>query len=126
MPQIPVRKLSDVEILYNNEPIGSIRSYDVKIRRKFTAIQSYGEMEPIAYVAMPAEYIIKIKQLYLGITGLTYADMVSWNNFTLTIKENGKSVVFKRCNWLEIDTNAKANDESIKSALFFAQEREVV
>ena len=94
---------SDIWLELNGQKVAVVQSYACKTSRDSTAVEAFGEDEPVATVQGPQRHEIELTRLYATdeavADGLSFYDL---KDFSLVICKPDRKIIYSDCQWSSI------------------------
>ena len=103
MSNISFPTSSDIYLEADGVRIAVVQSYTAKSTRTSTAVEAFGEKEPVATVPGPEKHVIELTRLYA--TDEAIRDGINFYNlesFSLVICKPDKRIIYSDCQWSAI------------------------
>jgi hypothetical protein len=101
-----------------------VQRYVCKASRSSTAVEAFGEDEPVATIQGPESHTIELTRLYATenavADGLNFYDM---KDFSLVICKPDRRVIYSECNWSSIQESAQLGDMVAEKLTVIARHR---
>ncbi len=115
---------SDIWLELDGKKVAVVQSYTSKATRNSTAVEAFGESEPVATVQGPQSHVIQLSRLYATdraiADGLNFYDM---KNFSLVICKPDRKVIYSDCQWSDIQEDAKLGQTVVEKLTLVARKR---
>lgn len=115
---------SDIWLELNGQKVAVVQSYACKTSRDSTAVEAFGEDEPVATVQGPQRHEIELTRLYATdeavADGLSFYDL---KDFSLVICKPDRKVIYSGCHWSGIEEDAKLREMVVEKLTLVARKR---
>lgn len=94
---------SDIYLEVDGRKVAVVQSYTAKATRSSTAVEAFGEDQPVATVQGPEAYVLELTRLYA--TDEAISDGIRFHeltDFSLVICKPDRKVIYSGCNWSAI------------------------
>ena len=94
---------SDIYLEADGVRVAVVQSYAAKTTRGSTAVEAFGEAEPVATVAGQASHVIELTRLYATDEAIRDGiDFYSLDGFSLVICKPDRKIIYSDCQWSSI------------------------
>lgn len=115
---------SDIYLEVEGRKVAVVQSYTVKATRSSVSVEAFGEREPIATVAGPVRYELKLSRLYATDEAIRDGiDFYALENFSLVICKPDCRVIYSGCQWKNISESASIGDMVMEQVELVASRR---
>ena len=94
---------SDIYLELEGKKVAVVQSYTARATKSSTAVEAFGEAEPVATIAAQCQYVLELTRLYATddaiADGLNFYDR---RDFSLEICKPDRKVIYSGCNWSAI------------------------
>ena len=94
---------SDIYLEVDGKKVAVVQSYSARSTRSSSAVEAFGEDEPVATVQGPAQHMIELTRLYATdqaiADGLNFHDL---SDFSLVICKPDRRIIYSGCQWSAI------------------------
>ena len=94
---------SDIYLEVDGTRVAVVQSYTAKATKSSTAVEAFGESEPVATIPGQAKHVIELTRLYATDEairdGLNFHDL---ENFSLVICKPDRKIIYSGCQWSAI------------------------
>jgi hypothetical protein len=115
---------NDIYLELDGKKVAVVQSYTCKATRTSTAVEAFGEDEPVATIQGPQNHVIELTRLYATddavADGLNFYDM---KDFSLVICKPDRKVIYSECNWSSIQESAQLGDMVAEKLAVIARHR---
>lgn len=101
---------SDIYIEIDGKKVAVVQSYKAVTTRSSTAVEAFGEDEPVATIGAQKTHTLQLTRLYA--TADAVRDGISFHkleNFSLVIVKPDRRVIYTGCEWSGIEENGELN-----------------
>ena len=124
MREIKFPTSGDIYLEADGVRIAVVQSYTAKSTRTSTAVEAFGEHEPVATVAGPEKHVIELTRLYATDEAIRDGiDFYSLNGFSLVICKPDRKVIYSDCQWSAIQENATLGSMVLEKVTLVASRR---
>ena len=107
------------------DPVAGATSYKILSNRTATPVRCMGEDIPIGFVHSYSEHIIELSLIDISrCLSDPMIDFASLANFTLTLQNSSKKVIFEHCNWKALEQRSEDGSIIEKAVLVSTLRRE--
>jgi len=115
---------SDIYLEIDGKKIAVVQSYNAKASRGSTAVEAFGESEPVATIQGQPNYEIELKRLYATDEAIADGiDFYSLNHFSLVICKPDREVIYSDCEWKAIQENGELGAMVVEKVTITAAKR---
>ena len=102
---------SDIYLELDGKKVAVVQSYACKATRAGTAVEAFGEDEPVATIQGPQNHVIELTRLYATDSAIADGlDFYGMKDFSLVICKPDRKVIYSGCQWSAIQESAKLGD----------------
>ncbi len=102
---------SDIYLELDGKKVAVVQSYACKATRTGTAVEAFGEDEPVATIQGPQNHVIELTRLYATDSAIADGlDFYGMKDFSLVICKPDRKVIYSGCQWSAIQESAKLGD----------------
>ena len=95
---------SDIYLEAKGKRIAVVQSYKARAVSSSTAVEAFGEREPVATIEGPRSYVIELTRLYATDSAITDGlDFYDLTDFSLVIVKPNRRTVYTGCRWAGIE-----------------------
>ena len=110
MSEIKFPTSGDIYLEADGIRIAVVQSYTAKSTRTSTAVEAFGEHEPVATVAGPEKHVIELTRLYATDEAIRDGiDFYSMSGFSLVVCKPDRKVIYSGCEWSAIEEEGQLN-----------------
>ena len=115
---------SDIYLEVDGMRVAVVQSYAAKTTKNSTAVEAFGESEPVAIVPGQAAHIIELTRLYA--TDEAIRDGINFytlENFSLVICKPDRKIIYSDCQWSSIQESANIGSMVLEKVTLVASRR---
>ena len=94
---------SDIYLEVNGKKVAVVQSYSARSTRSSSAVEAFGEEQPVATVQGQAQHTVELTRLYATdeaiSDGLKFHELA---DFSLVICKPDRKIIYSGCNWSSI------------------------
>ena len=94
---------SDIYLEVEGKKVAVVQSYSARTRRDSTAVEAFGEREPVATIPGQRSHVIELTRLYATDEairdGINFHDL---EDFSLVICKPDRKIIYAGCQWSDI------------------------
>ena len=103
MSKISFPTSSDIYLEADGVRIAVVQSYTARSTRTSTAVEAFGEKEPVATVPGPEQHTIELSRLYATDEAIRDGiDFYALSGFSLVGCKPDRKIIYANCQWSEI------------------------
>ena len=115
---------SDIYLELDGKKVAVVQSYACKATRTSTAVEAFGEDEPVATIQGPQNHVIELTRLYATDSAIADGlDFYGMKDFSLVICKPDRKVIYSGCQWSAIQESAKLGDVVAEKLTVVARRR---
>ena len=115
---------SDIYLEVNGTKVAVVQSYKAKATKSSTAVEAFGEKEPVATVAGPVKHELELSRLYATDEAIRDGiDFYSMEGFSLVICKPDRRIIYSECQWSGISEEAGLGDMVLEKVSLVASKR---
>ena len=115
---------SDIYLEADGVRVAVVQSYAAKTTKSSTAVEAFGESEPVATSPGQAAHVIELSRLYATDQairdGLNFYEM---KDFSLVICKPDRKVIYSGCQWSSIQESASIGSMVLEKVSLVASRR---
>ena len=115
---------SDIYLEADGVRVAVVQSYAAKTTKSSTAVEAFGESEPVATSPGQAAHVIELSRLYATDQairdGLNFYEM---RDFSLVICKPDRKVIYSGCQWSSIQESASIGSMVLEKVSLVASRR---
>ena len=94
---------SDIHLELEGKKVAVVQSYTARATKSSTAVEAFGEAEPVATIAAQCQYVLELTRLYATDDAIADGiDFYDLRDFSLVICKPDRKVIYSGCNWSAI------------------------
>ena len=94
---------SDIYLEVDGTRVAVVQSYTVKSTRTSSAVEAFGEPEPVATIPGQANHVVELKRLYATDEAIRDGiDFYGLSGFSLVICKPDRKIIYSDCQWSSI------------------------
>ena len=99
---------SDIYLEADGVRVAVVQSYAAKTTKSSTAVEAFGESEPVATCPGQATHVIELSRLYATDQAIRDGlDFYEMKDFSLVICKPDRKVIYSDCQWSDIEEDAQ-------------------
>ena len=103
MSKISFPTSSDIYLEADGVRIAVVQSYTARSTRTSTAVEAFGEKEPVATVPGPEQHTIELSRLYATDEAIRDGiDFYALSGCSLVVCKPDRKIIYANCQWSEI------------------------
>ena len=115
---------SDIYLELDGKKVAVVQSYACKSARSSTAVEAFGEDEPVATVQGPQSHVIELTRLYATDSAIADGlDLYGMKDFSLVICKPDRKVIYSGCCWSSIQESAEVGSMVMEKLTLAARKR---
>ena len=115
---------SDIYLEVDGVRVAVVQSYAAKTTRGSTAVEAFGEAEPVATVAGQASHVIELTRLYATDEAIRDGiDFYAMSGFSLVICKPDRRIIYAGCQWSSIQESATLGSMVLEKVTLVASRR---
>ena len=115
---------SDIYLEVDGKKVAVVQSYTAKTTKSSTAVEAFGEAEPVATIPGQAVHTVQLKRLYATDEairdGINFYDL---SGFSLVICKPDKKIIYSDCQWSAIQEDATLGSMVLEKVTLVASRR---
>ena len=93
----------DIYLEADGVRLAVVQSYTAKSTRTSTAVEAFGEREPVATVPGPEKHVIELTRLYATDEAIRDGiDFFALSGFSLVVCKPDRKIIYSNCQWSSI------------------------
>ena len=101
---------ADIYLEVNGVRVAVVQSYSAKASKSSTAVEAFGEAEPVATIEGQTSHVVELTRLYATDTAISDGiDFYSLTDFSLVICKPDRKVIYSGCEWSGIQEEGELN-----------------
>ena len=115
---------SDIYLEVDGTRVAVVQSYTAKTTKSSTAVEAFGESEPVATIPGQASHVLELTRLYATDEAIQDGiDFYSLSGFSLVICKPDRKVIYSDCQWSTIQENATLGSMVLEKVTVVASRR---
>ena len=115
---------SDIYLEVDGTRVAVVQSYTAKATKTSTAIEAFGEAQPVATVPGQERHVIELTRLYATDEAIRDGiDFYRLNGFSLVICKPDRKVIYSDCQWSAIQETGTLGDMVLEKVTLVASRR---
>ena len=115
---------SDIYLEADGRRVAVVQSYAAKTVRSSTAVEAFGEAEPVAASPGQTSHVIELSRLYATDQAIRDGiDFYAMRNFSLVICKPDRKVIYSGCQWSSIQESASVGGMVLEKVSLVAARR---
>ena len=115
---------SDIYLEADGVRVAVVQSYAAKTTKSSTAVEAYGESEPVATSPGQAVHVIELSRLYATDQAIRDGlDFYEMKDFSLVICKPDRKVIYSGCQWSSIQESANIGSMVLEKVSLVAARR---
>ena len=115
---------SDIYIEVDGTRVAVVQSYTAKATKSSTAVEAFGEAEPVATIPGQTTHILELTRLYATDEALQDGiDFYDLSGFSLVICKPDRKIIYSDCQWSNIQENATLGSMVLEKVTLVASRR---
>ena len=101
---------SDIYLEVDGTRVAVVQSYSAKASKTSSAVEAFGESEPVATVPGQTSHVLELTRLYATDTAISDGiDFYNLTDFSLVICKPDRKVIYSGCEWSGIQEDGELN-----------------
>ena len=114
----------DIYLEADGVRLAVVQSYTAKSTRTSTAVEAFGEREPIATVPGPEKHVIELTRLYATDEAIRDGiDFFKLSGFSLVVCKPDRKIIYSGCQWSAIGETGKLGAMVVEKITIMAAKR---
>ena len=115
---------SDIYLEVDGTRVAVVQSYSAKTTRTSTAVEAFGEAEPVATIPGKADHVVELTRLYATDEAIRDGiDFYSMTGFSLVICKPDRKIIYADCQWSAIREEADLGSMVLEQVKLVAARR---
>ena len=115
---------SDIYLEVDGTKVAVVQSYTTKATRTSTAVEAFGEAEPVATVPGQTQHVLELKRLYATDEAIRDGiDFYGLDGFSLVICKPDRKIIYADCQWSAIQESATLGSMVLEQVTVMASKR---
>ena len=115
---------SDIYLEVDGVRVAVVQSYTAKTTKSSTAVEAFGESEPVATIPGQAAHVVELTRLYATDEairdGINFHDL---SGFSLVICKPDRKIIYSDCQWSSIQESATLGSMVLEKVTLMASRR---
>lgn len=115
---------SDIYLEVDGTRVAVVQSYTAKTTKTSTAVEAFGESEPVATIPGQATHVVELTRLYATDEAIQDGiDFYKMADFSLVICKPDRKIIYSECQWSSIQENATLGSMVLEKVTLVAARR---
>ena len=115
---------SDIYLEVEGKKVAVVQSYSARTRRDSTAVEAFGEREPVATIPGQRSHVIELTRLYATDEAIQDGiDFYGLTDFSLVICKPDRKIIYSGCQWSSIQESATLGSMVLEKVTLVASRR---
>lgn len=115
---------SDIYLEVDGVKVAVVQSYSTRATKSSTAIEAFGEAEPVATVPGQTKHVLELKRLYATDAAIRDGiDFYKLKDFSLVICKPDRKIIYSHCQWSAIQETATLGSMVLEQVTVVAGKR---
>ncbi|RKI69757.1 hypothetical protein D7V91_05205 [bacterium 1xD42-67] len=115
---------SDIYLEADGVRVAVVQSYTARTTKSSSAVEAFGETEPVATVPGQAAHVIELTRLYATDEAIRDGiDFYAMEDFSLVICKPDRKIVYSGCQWSAIQESADIGSMVLEKVTLVASKR---
>ena len=115
---------SDIYLEVDGTRVAVVQSYTAKTTKSSTAVEAFGESEPVATIPGQAVHTVQLKRLYATDEAIRDGiDFYNMSGFSLVICKPDRKIIYSGCQWSSIEESATLGSMVLEEVTLVATRR---
>ena len=115
---------SDIYLEADGVRVAVVQSYTAKTTKSSTAVEAFGEAEPVATAPGQAAHVIQLSRLYATDEAMQdKIDFHTLSGFSLVICKPDRKIIYTDCQWSAIQESAEIGSMVLEKVTLVASRR---
>ena len=115
---------SDIYLEVDGTKVAVVQSYTTRATKTSSAIEAFGEAEPVATVPGQTKHVLELKRLYATDEAIRDGiDFYKLNGFSLVICKPDRKIIYSDCQWSKISEEGTLGDMVVEKVTIVATKR---
>ena len=115
---------SDIYLEVDGVRVAVVQSYAAKTTKSSSAVEAFGELEPVATVPGQAAHVIELSRLYATDQAVRDGiDFYAMEDFSLVICKPDRKIISSGCQWSAIQESASIGSMVLEKVTLVASRR---
>lgn len=114
----------DIYLEVDGTRVAVVQSYSARTTKSSTAVEAFGEKEPVATIPGQAAHVVELTRLYATDEALRDGiDFYQLSGFSLVICKPDRKIIYTDCQWSTIQENATLGSMVLEKVTLVASRR---
>lgn len=115
---------SDIYLEVDGVKVAVVQSYSAKASKTSSAVEAFGESEPVATVPGQTSHVLELTRLYATDEAIRDGiDFHSLEDFSLVICKPDRKIIYSNCQWSGIQETGTLGDMVLEKVTIVAGKR---
>jgi len=115
---------SDIYLEVDGTRVAVVQSYSAKAAKTSTAVEAFGESEPVTTIPGQASHVVELTRLYATDEAIRDGiDFYKLSGFSLVICKPDRKIIYSDCQWSSIQENATLGSMVLEKVTLVASRR---
>ena len=115
---------SDIYLEVDGVKVAVVQSYSAKASKTSSAVEAFGESEPVATVPGQTSHVLELTRLYATDEAIRDGiDFYGLSGFSLVICKPDRKIIYSGCQWSDIDENGQLGAMVVEKITIVAARR---
>ena len=115
---------ADIYLELNGKKMAVVQSYSAQTTKTSSAVEAFGEDQPVATIPGQAKHVIELTRLYATDEAIRDGiDFYKMNGFSLVICKPDRKIIYSDCQWSAIQENATLGSMVLEKVTLVASRR---
>ncbi len=115
---------SDIYLEVDGNRVAVVQSYNAKATKTSSAVEAFGESEPVATVPGQESHVVELTRLYATDEAIQGGiNFYSLSGFSLVICKPDKKIIYSDCQWKSIEESAALGSMVLEKVTVVASRR---
>ena len=115
---------SDIYLEVDGTRVAVVQSYTARTTKSSTAVEAFGESEPVATIPGQAVHTVQLKRLYATDEAIRDGiDFYRMSGFSLVICKPDRKIIYSGCQWSSIEESATLGSMVLEEVTLVATRR---
>lgn len=115
---------SDIYLEVDGTRVAVVQSYSAKASKTSSAVEAFGESEPVATVPGQTSHVLELTRLYATDEAIRDGiDFYNMSGFSLVICKPDRKIIYSGCQWSSIEESATLGSMVLEEVTLVATRR---
>lgn len=115
---------SDIYLEVDGTRVAVVQSYTVRTSKSSTAVEAFGEKEPVATIPGQITHVVELERLYATDEAIRDGiDFYGLSGFSLVICKPDRKIIYTDCQWSSIQESAALGGMVLERVTLVASRR---